>query len=497
MRPLMLNLLSCWRLRLRFLIRALQGGLLACLVLIAPLQAGEETPLPTLGHSGSYEVSVHQEHWLGQAWLRQFRAQARLKHDPVTQYYLEELLQRLSTYNPALEIQQLDVLLVDQPRLNAFAVPGGVVGVNTGLWVFAVNEDEFVSVLAHELAHISQRHFARRLEASRNLQWSTMAGLLAGILVASQGHADAGIATIATAQAANIQSQLAWSRSFEQEADRVGMETLTAAGYSPHAMPRMFEHMQRLAQLSGRAPEFLMTHPLTQSRIADAFSRADQSGEADRITHGLSYELLRIRQVFAQYPEPEEAWSFLRRQPLSDVGRGYAQLLNQRDVDAAEAVWQTLLVAEPEHLILQYLRIEWLMQQRRFESAASLLEDWLRVMPDSASFLWLQAELAQEQQDWQQARRTLQRLSQLRPRDPFIWFYLAEAAGMSDQRVLVHQARAEYFQLTGRLSQAANQMELAMTAAQAEQAPWARVAALRERQRELQTLRERLEQTGF
>ncbi|WP_084482620.1 M48 family metalloprotease [Marinospirillum minutulum] len=472
--------------------------LVCALLLTFPLQSitAEAPELPSLGLSSSYDISLNQEKLLGQGWLRQFRAQSKLYNDPLTQNYLERLVQHLATWNQHLEMKDLDVLLVDQRQLNAFAVPGGVVGVNTGLFTFAPYEDEFVSVLAHELAHISQRHFARRVQASQDIQWKTMAGLLAGILVASQGHADAGIAAIAGTQAAAIQSQLAWSRGYEQEADRIGMETLVAAGYAPEAMPQMFAQMQRLASLSGRPPEFLLTHPLTESRIADAQARADQQTKPAVRVRGKDYEMLRARAIFHQYPDADDAFSLFSRQQSSAESLLYAKALrakSNKDLEAYLAFIAELANKEPDWLLVQYLKIEALAEIEDWAAATEKLNDLLRYAPDYYPAQQLQADLFSRQQQWDKARRTLQQLSQARPKDPAIWFQLAEAAGKVDRQIQLHQARAEYFQLTGRFRQAFDQLDLALEQARLQNQPWVVQSSIRERRRDLENLRSLME----
>ena len=472
--------------------------LVFALLLFIPQQSitAEAPELPSLGLSSSYEISLNQEKLLGQGWLRQFRAQTKLYNDPLTQDYTERLIQRLATWNRHLESKTLDVLLVDQRQLNAFAVPGGVVGINTGLFTFAPYEDEFASVVAHELAHISQRHFARRVQASQDIQWKTMAGLLAGILVASQGNADAGIAAIAGTQAAAIQNQLAWSRSYEQEADRIGMETLLASGYAPEAMPEMFNQMQRLASLSGRPPEFLLTHPLTESRIADAQARADQQAKKLPRISGKDYEMIRARVIFYQYANANDAFSLFSRQQNSSESLDYAKALRTRAAgDTAQSLKLLTELAnkEPDWLLMQYLLAEALAEDEQWDATTQKLDDLLLYAPSYYPAQQLQADIFRRQQQWDKARRILQKLSQDRPKDPAVWFQLAEAAGKVDRQIQLHQARAEYFQLTGRFRQAYEQLDLALEQARMQAQPWVVQLSIRERRRELENLRSLME----
>ena len=211
-----------------------------------------------------------QERALGQAWLRSFRASVPLAEDPLVFEYLDNLLVELASYSD-LQDKRLSLVVVNNPTINAFAVPGGVVGVHTGLMQHASTEAQLASVLTHELAHLSQRHFARSVEASRRASITTIAGLLAGIALAASSSGDAATAAIMSTQAAALDNQLRYSRVHEREADRLGMQSLVRAGYPPVAAAEMFGHMLDVSRVYGEElPEFLRTHPVTQSRISDA-----------------------------------------------------------------------------------------------------------------------------------------------------------------------------------------------------------------------------------
>lgn len=184
------------------------------------------------------------------AWAatgRILRAQAPLLDDPISYQYLEDLLWRLL---PKSQVQdrRLELFLLDNPTFNAFAVPGGIIGIHSGLLLAAETEGELASVIAHELAHLSQRHYAQRLEEERRNRPLMLAGLLASILVAA-ADTQGGMAVLSSTMGANAQGQLAFSRRNEQEADRVGMQTLVEAGIDPHTMPQMFSRLQQLSLL--------------------------------------------------------------------------------------------------------------------------------------------------------------------------------------------------------------------------------------------------------
>ena len=178
--------------------------------------ASDEIKLPVLGDSLSGIVSKQQEFQLGRTWLKVFRSRVREFDDPLMQQYLENLIYNLATYSE-LENPNIELVIVNNPTMNAFAVPGGVVGIHTGLFAYAENEDQMVSVLAHELAHLSQRHFARGLESRRNSSAATLAGLLTGLVLAATVGGDAGMAAMAATQAMTLENQLRYSRSNEKK----------------------------------------------------------------------------------------------------------------------------------------------------------------------------------------------------------------------------------------------------------------------------------------
>jgi len=197
--------------------------------------------LPSIGE-GTSPASLAEEKRLGQTWLRLYRRQVPISSDPYIIDYTEKLLLQLAAKNPEAG-DEFSLVIVRNPALNAFAVPGGIIGVNTGLYNYAQTEDQFASVIAHELAHLSQRHYARGVEQQKGQQLLGMAALLGSLIIAATGGEEAGIAAIQATQAGIIDQQLRFSRTFEEEADRIGMQTLVKAGFDAHSMADMFLHI--------------------------------------------------------------------------------------------------------------------------------------------------------------------------------------------------------------------------------------------------------------
>ena len=175
--------------------------LLICSVLLSPSSRAvtEDLKIPNLGESSTSLFSADYEYQLGRMWLRSFRGQAPLLNDPLMHSYLENLAFELVQHSE-LQDRRIELVIVDNHTINAFAVPGGVIGVHSGLFQYAETEDEFATVMAHEIAHLSQRHFSRRMELAQEQGPMQLAGLLAGVLLAATVGTDAGLAAMTTAQ---------------------------------------------------------------------------------------------------------------------------------------------------------------------------------------------------------------------------------------------------------------------------------------------------------
>ncbi|MFY0991280.1 M48 family metalloprotease [Halomonas sp. C05BenzN] len=426
--------------------------------------------LPSLTSSGSQAVSG-EEVRLGRAWLRQFRARAPGWDDPIAQEYVESLVARLLPHSGLVGTTTV-VTLVESRMLNAFAVPGGVIGVNAGLFAFADEEAALASVLAHELGHLSQRHHARGQARAEQTQIPAMAAMLAGMLIAAGGGGDAGIGVAMGSQAAFIQDQLAYSRRFEQEADRIGLQAMARAGYDPQAMVRMFRAMQRMASLQGgNPPEFLLTHPVTESRLSDAQDRASQLGIDSPRDPSLQYALVRARALLAIHSrDPRQAATRLAQGGAPEDARRYLAALidaERGETDAALREIDALARAHPDLAMLPASAAEVAFEAGRYDDAIERSRRQLRLMPGHVPTSRLLGE-ALLQRDPDEAWRVLRDLSERRPEDPQVFTLLAEAAGRSDREAWGHLARAEQMQLTGRIDSAIRQLGVAKGVAERE-----------------------------
>ncbi len=421
--------------------------------------------LPSLGDASSSLISPELEKQIGISFLKQLNSSLRTVDDPLMKYYISGQLAELVQHSE-LRKAIISVVIIDNPNINAFAVPGGVVGINLGLLLTAEDVHEYSSVMAHELAHLSQRHFARGVEEQRAQTLPTLAALIGALIVGAVGGGEAAIAAISTTQAVAQSNRLRFSRDRETEADRIGMNTLVRANLDPAAMSRMFERMQRAYRFTRKPPEFLLTHPLSQTRIADA---RDQARDLSRGPYegSLDYQLMRIRaQVHYDKNHAQAAKAYRKRlkDDPNDIAANYGLALSlSKNGDHEEALLrvETLLNVNSQSILYNAAYAELLIAADRGEHARRLLSHQLVLNPDNAPLSMLYARALNGDGMYEQAEAVLTRQSRVRPNDVDVWYELAETAGLAGNITGVHLARADYFYLHGAYHRSIQHLEYA------------------------------------
>lgn len=473
---------------MNFLRSVLLAAPLVCTIPAASADTLTGADLPDLGNSASSYVSLRQEYELGRNWLRQLRAQAQLIDDPLMTTFLENVVFRLIPHSDVPH-SDFEFIVIDRPDLNAFAVPGGIIGVNYGLLLYARDEDEISAVLAHELAHLSQRHFARQIEQAEKQEPVAIATLLASILLIATNNPNAGFAGLMTSQAASIQSQLAYSREWEQEADRLGMQTLVAAGLDPRAMPTMFEQMMYANRFSGNPPEFLLTHPLTESRIADAADRAQAYPAKPRL---ISFEFLVLqndaRRRYQLEKDKQDIYFQQQLQSAAKDSAGYAAAqFSLAQMAMENSQWQKGLalindIASPwnQHTAVAALKARLLAGDNKMAEGLAILDEALPYAPQDLLLLTTKADLLKSNGQPGAASKLLKQLSEIRNTNPSVWRQLADAATAAGQPLMAFRAQGEYLFYMGQQPQALRQMDLAIQQAK-KVGDFQQEAALRQR----------------
>ncbi len=443
------------------LIRYLLTLGLAVLLVVSHITSANTIDLPSFGVSSR---TISEEKRIGSAWLKQYRRQVPTTADPIITYYSEQLLQTLAT-NSKTHFEKLSLVIAKNNQLNAFAVPGGIVGLHTGLFQYAKTEEQFASVLAHELAHLSQRHYARGVEKQQGQALTTAAALLAGLILAANSDGNAGIATISAAQALTIDQQLRFSRSFEREADRIGMEILVSAGFNPHATENMFKELERINRFGSNPPEFLLTHPLTNSRIIDAINFAREYPKST-FEENINYQLVRARASLSTELFPQQAINRFKNEisgfDTSIDGSRYGLALAYIDAGQlldAQEMMDILIKKYPENLILKITYSDILLGLNNNEQAFTTIQQALTKNPNYYPLKYQLSQLHIIQKNYQTASRLLSEITQAHPNDPYGWFQLAEISGLNNDINLLNKARAEYFILHGDFDNAEQQLK--------------------------------------
>lgn len=403
----------------RVISRLRQAGLasLAAVGLLAIAGAPRaQVNLPDIGSPADAVLSKSDEARLGQAIMRSIRASGRLVEDPQVTEYINEIGHRVGAHANDGEYS-FTFFVVDDPNINAFALPGGYIGVHTGLLEATRNESELAGVLAHEIAHVTQRHIARALHANQRQSILSTAIMLGAILAgAAGGSSDAMQGAIAVAQGTAMQQQINFTRSNEYEADRVGIAALAEAGFDPQGMASFFEVISRDTQPhEARIPEFLRTHPVSSARIAEARGRARDypSVRADNTT---DYGIARARLAVARQPTAEAAVAWFERVPYerqTDVeryGRAEAYLRAGRNAEANRIFEE--LVSKDQKVIAYHVGLA-------------------------------QSQVALEQID--EARRTFERARELFPRNVSLTVHYADALLQLNEPALAHSILLDLF----------------------------------------------------
>lgn len=453
--------------KLSRLLRNLRSASLTLTLLMSAsaLQANQELALPSLGDASSRTISPQLERQIGESFLKQLHSSLRTSDDPLIKYYAQNQLIELAQHSDLREAI-MSVVVIDNEQINAFAAPGGVIGVNLGLMLAAQDVHEYAAVMAHELAHLSQRHFARGVEEQRQQTIPMLASVIAALIIGAVGGGDAGIAAISSAQAAAQSNQLKFSREREIEADRIGMNTLVRANHDPAAMARMFGRMQNAYRFTRRPPEFLLTHPLSESRIADARSQA-MDMPVGNTADSLEYQLMRTRAQVHFQASPAEGINIYRkrlRDNPNDRAAQYGLALSlskegqhQEALDLVENAFQTAQMG----ILATAAYAELLIEADRTNQARTMLNRQLDLNPDNAPLSMLYARALNRDGDHEGAEAVLERQSEVRPRDIDVWYQLAETAGLAGNTSGVHLARAEYFMLHGSYHRAIQHLEYA------------------------------------
>ena len=432
-----------------------------------PLKAQTNFTLPDLGTSALQALPLEKEQAIGKVMMMQIRGSSPVVNDPVLDEYLTTIGRKLVANANDVRFP-FSFFWINNPEINAFAFYGGHVGVHTGLIAQSDNESQFASVLGHEIAHVTQRHLARRMQQQQDNSALTIAGMIAGIL-ATVVSPDAGIAIISASQTQSAFSQLTHSRSAEQEADRIGMQTLNNAGFDPYASSEFLTKLAAQIRYKYKPPAFLLTHPLPESRVSDVRLRAQQF-EKRQLPDSLEFNLAKSRVIARYHQKPEAAENFFRKlirensfynKTALNYGLGIS-LLDQKKLDEAAPILDELLKSDPKNLFYIDTHTDLLIAQKKAAEAVKFLAALHENRPNNQVITLNYANAALEAEQYDVAVQILKSFLLEKPEHNLGMQLLADAYKKQDNLAAYHEANADVLAQYGAYLKAADEVQKAL-----------------------------------
>jgi predicted Zn-dependent protease len=455
----------------RFLVTISVAALVTFAAPIPRASATSAYDLPDIGSPADAVLSKSQAEQIGRSVLLRLRVDGQVLEDPELDEYLDSIGHRLVAQAHEGD-QEFTFFLVNEKVINAFALPGGYIGVNTGLILQTQRESELAGVMAHEIAHVTQKHIARRASAQSRSSMLAAAAVLAAILMGATGTADANViqATAMSAQAFAVQQSINYTRVNEYEADRVGLQILHNANFDPYGMPDFFETMGRLTGSWGnRVPEFLLTHPISSTRIAETRSRADQLPPTT-VTESREYPLMRERlrvlgaessiEIVEYYQDAleksPEPYPYLR------YGYGLALIRDGR-ADDAVPIFHELRESDDSVIAYHSALGQALMASGQPNESLIVFQDALKLFPRNVPLTIRYAEALMWAKQYDQAHAILLDLFNNVPPTATQVRLIANAAGGAGENAEAHYYMAEYYLLNGNVMMAVDQLNQALS----------------------------------
>jgi len=425
--------------------------------------------LPELGDVSQTVLTPLDERRIGEQIMRDVSTSDEVVQDVEIIDYLNNLGNRLVSASSDKQ-QKFNFFVVQDNSINAFAMPGGVVGVHTGLILATNSESELASVLGHEIGHVTQHHMARMLASQKYDTFKNIAGIALALLVA-RANPDLASGALTTASAVGIQNQLDYTRDHEREADRVGLQILDSGGFDVRAMPAFFTTLQRGTRFAeGSAPSFLRTHPLTSERIADVTNRMSQMTYR-QVPDSVEFQYVRAKlianngsadtniQVFEQNIREHK----YTNEAAEHYGLAVAYL-RKNALPQAEKEVAWLKKNAPQHAMIENLSARLQVVENNPQQAAKQYAAALKLYPDNRALIYGYADhfLAIKQAD--NAIKLIKEKQGLYPNDAQFYDVLAKAYTMQNKLLLSYQAQGEAYFRKYDLARAIEQMELAVKA---------------------------------
>ena len=414
-----------------------------------PTQAIGQTEVPEIG-SGIGLLDQQKEKLIGEKVYREVHRQMPTVQDA---WLEDQFLQVFSGILSQTQLgQPIGLVVIKDPQINAFAVPGGLFALNTGLITSAKNLDEIAGVMAHEIAHVAQRHYSRSQEAFKGQGLLALAGILVGAAIASKADGDVGSAVMLGTQAALMDKQLSYSRNQEREADRIGMQFMYSAGYNPQSMADYFETMHRETSRVSFLPDFWLTHPLTTERMSEARLRANQLPKVKSKIYDLDFEILKLYTLVISNQATETQLQAFANQKNTAAQLALSKFYLERgDYTQAQANLDLVKAKLKYHVLVPLIQTDIYLGQNKFDQAYSSINFIQKTMPENRALSYKLAEVLIRQGQAGQAQTLVQRFIHKNQRDIEGWQLLQQATNLDKSsplqaiNVLCYRAEAEYW----------------------------------------------------
>lgn len=432
--------------------------------LVAANIESDRNKLPEIGSAGFSILSIEKERQIGGEMMRQLRASQPVLNDPVLIEYINDLGNRM-VRNAKDVNYSFEFFVIRNKELNAFAFFGGHIAIHSGLITATKTESELASVIAHEISHVTQRHLARRLEAQTRSQPLTTAGLVSSVLLALI-NPGVGIAALSTTLAASQQAGINYTRGNEKEADRVGILLLANSGFNPQGAPDFFSTMAKKFRYTSKPPAILLTHPLPESRIADARIRA-QSFSPRPLAPSLSFELTKAR-IKARYEgDPSNNIQYFKGRlkkknyaikAAEQYGLAISYLEN-KDYKATIDLLNELLIQDDKNLFYIDALTDAYIGIKAFDKAVTMLAQLNLLMPNNQVVALNYANVLQEAKKYTEAEDILKKFIASNP-DSFIAYnLLTDIYSKQHKKALMHTTNAEVLALLGAYPKAVDELQ--------------------------------------
>lgn len=451
---------------------------------------GEELNIPDIGDTAATALTLNDEKIMGEAVVRNIRRAGKLVDDPLLTEYINNLGNKLVSVSDN-QHYQFKFFIVDEKTINAFALPGGFIGIHYGLILASRNESELASVLAHEIAHVTQRHHARAYDLGETYETPVLAALIAAIILGANGN-ELGQAALASIAGGTAQLAVNFTRRNEKEADRLGIKMLNKAGYDAHSMATFFEQMYKESRLYGsQGPEFLRTHPVSQNRMAEAKLRANQM-TLQQPPSSLPYFIAKQRINILNQPD---AQILLKNYNVQLKNKtyinkdaalyGYAiSLLKNNKLDKAKKTITQLRKRSPTRIAYIITEAQLADKSNNHKQARRLYKRALEDYPNNEALMLNYVQSLIEHQEYVQAKTLLYAFLRNATLQPVLYKHLSRIESELDNQAATHEALAQYYYSIGQTHEALSQINLALKTPKLDFYSESRLSA---RKKELQT----------